>query len=129
MIVFEVQINGQVVCNAGVGDLGVLTAVLKWARRDPNDCPEGLDLKEWSAQELDLSIGGTVGHEKHGHQFLDWVRDRRVSVGDDIRIKVLDEPECDPPIAKRIETSEFVEERKREYLEQLKKEFPDAGGT
>jgi hypothetical protein len=125
MIVFEVQINGQVVCIAGVGDLGVLTAILKWVRREPNNCPEGLDIEEWSAQELDLSIGGTVGHGKHGHQFLDWIRDHRVSVGDEIKIKILDQPECDSPVAKRIETSEFVQERKREYLEELKKEFPD----
>ena len=106
MVVFQVQINGQVVSTAGVGDLGVLTAILKWVRRERDNCPEGLDIEEWSAEELDLSVGGTACHEKHGHQFLDWVRDRRVSVGDEIKIKIkiLDQSECDPPVAKRTET-------------------------
>jgi hypothetical protein len=125
MIVFEVQINEQTVCTAGVGDLGVLTAILKWVKREPNNCPDGLAIEEWSAEELDLSIGGSVGHGKHGHEFLDWVRAQRVSLGDEIRIKILDQPDCDPPAAKRIETSEFVQERKREYFEELKEEFAD----
>lgn len=125
MVVFQVQINGQVVCTAGVGDLGVLTSILKWVRREPDNCPEGLDIGEWSAEELDLSVGGTVGNGKHGHHFLDWVRDRRLSVGDEIKIKIMDQSACDPPVAKRTEASEFVQERKREYFEELKKEFPD----
>ncbi len=29
----------------------------------------------------------------------------------------------DPPAAKRVDSSDFVQEKKREYLDQLKKEF------
>ena len=125
MICFEVRVNGKVLCTAGVGDLGVLTAILKWVKREPNECPEDVEITEWSAEELDLSVGGSIGHGKHGHTFLDWIKDHGLSVGDEITIRILDQPQCDPPAAKRTDTSEFVQERKREYLNELKKEFAD----
>lgn len=125
MICFEVRVNGKVVCTAGVGDLGVLTAILTWVKREPSDCPEGVEIAEWSEETLDLNIGGSIGHGKHGHAFLDWISHQRMSVGDEITIRILNQPQCDPPAAKRIDTSEFVQERKREYLEELKREFAD----
>jgi len=30
MIAFEVSLNGNKVCNAGVGDVGVLTTIITW---------------------------------------------------------------------------------------------------
>lgn len=125
MICFEVRVNGKVVCTAGVGDLGVLTAILTWVKREPSDCPEGLETTEWSEQQLDLNIGGSIGHGKHGHEFLDWIDHQGMSVGDEVAIRILDQPHCDPPSAKRIDTSEFVQESKRQYLAKLKKEFAD----
>jgi len=125
MICFEVCVNGKVVCTAGVGDLGVLTAMLVWVKREPNNCPEGLDIATWSQEELNLSIGGSIGHGEQGHEFLDWIKDHGISVGDEIAIRILSQTNCDEPVAKRIDTSEFVKEKKREYLEELKKEFAE----
>jgi hypothetical protein len=123
MICFEVQVNGRTVCTAGVGNLGVLSAILSWVKRDPKKLPHGLSEEEWCKETLDLTVGGTVGHGEDGNQFLDWLRHRPISVGDEITIKVLNQDNCDPPANKRIETSVYVQQSERTYYESLKKKY------
>jgi hypothetical protein len=111
VISFEVRVNGKYLCTAGIGDLGVLTAVLTWVKRDPKYCPEGLDAGNWSDEELHLSVVGSVGHGKHGHAFVNWIKAQAVSVGDEITIKILDHSSCDPLTERQVESSEFVQEK------------------
>jgi len=101
MICFEVQVNGRRVCTAGVGDLGGLSAILTWVKRDPKQRPQGLSKKKWCEETLDLTVGGTDGHGEDSTQFLDWLRHWSISVGDEITIKVLSQDNCDPPTGKR----------------------------
>src|SRR5271166_6264051 len=105
MICFEVKLNGKLVCTAGVGSPGVLSAILSWVKRDPTRRPNGLSDDQWSAESLDFSVGGTVTHGEDGHQFLDWLRHHELSVGDEIAIKVLNQDTWDPPADIRVETS------------------------
>jgi len=37
MICFEVKINGNKVCVAGVGESGVLSSIINWVKRDSTD--------------------------------------------------------------------------------------------
>jgi hypothetical protein len=127
MICFEVRVNGKVCCTAGVGDLGVLSAILTWVKRDPRDCPEGLGDKEWSEEALELSVGGSRNQGERGHEFLDWIKGRRMSVGDEITIGILNVPGCDPPVRVRLETTEYVREMERQYYERMKEDY-EAGG-
>lgn len=129
MICFEVRLNGKLLCTAGIGDVGVLTAHLTWVKRDQKACPDGLDCGEWSKEELNLDVGGSQGYAKKGHEFLKWIKDQAISVDDKITIKVLDQSECDPPTERRVETSEFVGEQKRKYYEKLRAEYADDTGN
>lgn len=119
------QLNGQVLCTAGVGELGVLTAIVSWVRRNSALCPEGVNKEEWSAEELNLSVGGSSALGEHGHEFLDWIKEQALKVGDEMTIRILDQSKCDVPFRRRRESSDFVKEKKREYLETLKKEFEE----
>jgi hypothetical protein len=128
MICFEVRLNGKLLCTAGIGDLGVLTAHLTWVRRDENACPDGLDCAEWSKEVLNLYVGGSQGYAKEGHEFLRWITDQGISVDDEITIKVLEQSECDSPSERQAESSEFVSEQKRIYYEKLKAEYAGEKG-
>ena len=76
MVCFEVHINGVTVCTAGVGDLGVLSAILTWVKRDPARCPEGTDQDEWCHEKLFFDLGGRIGHDD-----LRWIKKRTVGSG------------------------------------------------
>jgi hypothetical protein len=92
MICFEVEINGEIACVAGVGETGVLTSILTWAKNNPASSTER------SVNELNLTVGGLkIDETNAGKAHLDWVR-RDLQVGDQIRIKVIECSECDAPI-------------------------------
>lgn len=86
---FEVSVNGQVVATSGIDGYGVLTTILSWGLRDPDRVPEHVqadpdyDPAEWLAEDLRLDVGGLAAR---GH--LKWA-DRDLSVGDEVRIRVL----------------------------------------
>ena len=62
MIAFEVFLNGNKVCRAGVGDLGVLTTVLSWVRREGRntETKEPGNIEE----ELTLNVSGLLSAKK-----------------------------------------------------------------
>jgi hypothetical protein len=62
MIAFEVFLNGNKVCRAGVGDLGVLTTVLSWVRREGRNT-ETRELGKIE-EELTLNVSGLLSSEK-----------------------------------------------------------------
>src|SRR5207244_13340347 len=54
MIAFEVSLNRKRVCTAGVPDFGVLSAILSWVRRRPDQSRGGKTIEE----ELTAEVGG-----------------------------------------------------------------------
>ncbi len=104
MIAFEVTINGRVVCTAGVGERGVLFTDLicstAWAKHDPTLCPKDLPREEWIEEEMRMSVRGVVTHAKDLSERLLWI-EQSLSVGDEIVIRILDDPVCDEPNERR----------------------------
>lgn len=86
MICFEISINGKLVCTAGIGELGILSAILTWVKRDPNRCPDGMSEDEWCKEELCFDVRGAVGHEIERER-LQWI-DQAIQVGDKITIQI-----------------------------------------
>ncbi len=88
---FEVIINGERVCTAGVGDDGVLTGILSFVKRAQDD----LD-----SESLDLRIGGLAKRES-ATEHVEWLN-RKLAVGDVITIKIVEAAECDEPNRKEV---------------------------
>lgn len=92
MIVFEVQLNGKRVVRAGLPGYAVLNTIVGWVNRRPRPglVPEG--------GELSLRVGGL---ESNGQSWEDGTHAHwnvpEVSVGDSIRIRIIESENADPP--------------------------------
>jgi hypothetical protein len=117
MIAFEVFLNGNKVCTAGVGDLGVLTAMLTWVRREGKNTEfkESRNVEE----ELTLNVGGFVSSK---HEHVRW-SESTLAVGDDIRVCVVDLESVDVPGDRRAEDPEEDTRRQEVYVERMAKRF------
>jgi hypothetical protein len=109
MICFEIELNGQKACTAGVGQFGVLTTTLSWVRNRE----QGSD-----AKEVVLNVGGLTDDNAGEDEFVDWIQER-LTVGTEIKIKIIDAQECDEPSKRNIRDPADRVEKAREYYEQL----------
>lgn len=100
MLCFEVSINGKRVCLAGIGDFGVLSAILTWVKRNPSRCPKGMNKAKWCEEELSFNVGGLVSQINKDDSQPNWI-DRSLKPGDKIVIRIWNRPECDPPQKRR----------------------------
>jgi hypothetical protein len=82
VIAFEVRLNGQLLCTAGRADISVLSAVVNYMYRQPS---------------LFASVGGLTQGTQGPGQHLDWLSNLPLSVGDEVSIRIVDVPTCDPP--------------------------------
>jgi hypothetical protein len=125
MISFDVFVNGNRLCRAGVGEHGVLSAITTWARRE-GPPPEGIDEwtdEEWSDETLELDVGGFYQDSPGGDgKHLRWLK-RKLGVGDVITIQVLDDQSCDEPPSRTPYIAKEETEREREYYMRLKRKY------
>jgi hypothetical protein len=122
MIAFEVIVNGNKLCDAGIEGLGVLTAILSSTHRVPQ--PEAEMNQLYPPDELILEVGGlqSARNEEPGQQ-MSWAS-KDLKVGDTIVINIKSLETVDPPEKRMPEDPhEVVKEGKRRYFEELKKEF------
>jgi len=91
MIAFEILLNGEPQCIAGVGDLGVISAIICWVRRKA--LPAGTVIPDWEPEELSLDVGGI---DSHTDEHLKWIK-RAIAVGDEITLRVFETDRIDPP--------------------------------
>jgi hypothetical protein len=114
MIGYEVWLNGERLCLASVGESGVLSTVATWVRRTE---PDGT-----MATEHELSVGGLATTPDDGSEHLDWAI-RPLAVGDELRIKIMDILEADPPRNRRQVNREADRAAERQYYEHLKTKY------
>ena len=117
MVCFEVYRNDEKLSTAGVGEFGILNADVLWLSHEPEK------LARWAAEgrpyyeptSMKLNVGGADWDN------LKWL-DVALSVGDEIRIRIVDLANPDPP-AERIPTQTYdhlVEEISRRAEEAQK---------
>jgi len=113
MICFEVTINGEKICTAGVGDAGVLSSLLTFAKKRASADKQG----DGSRSNITLRVGGMADIDDETNEHLEWFV-RQVNVGDEIFIRIIERAESDPPPSK--ETSylrcSFCERKQSEVL-------------
>ncbi len=117
MIAFDVFLNGNKVCRAGVRDLGVLTTVLTWVRREGRNT----ETREPGIieEELTLNVGGLISSK---NEHVRW-SDDKLAVGDEVRVRVINLESVDPPRDRRTEDPAEDLKRQEKYVEQMAKRF------
>ncbi len=88
MTAFEVHLNGEKLCTAGLGDTGVVSAILSWRGNQP--------YKDGTAPEsasIEFSVSGLISP---AGEHVRWA-EPKVQVGDEIRIRVVDIGRADVP--------------------------------
>jgi len=82
MIAFNVYLNGNKLCTAGVGDDGVLSTEVCWFRRI--GARKKANLPD---EQLTLNVGGIDGAAE---EYVRWQESRSLGVGDEIRVEIID---------------------------------------
>jgi hypothetical protein len=105
MRAFEIYINGERLCLAGVSNAGICTAIVEYLGGDE--------------EQLHLDVAGLLIPDQ---EFLTW-QEKNLSVGDDVRIRILESDDVDAP-AKRSPTNpkQDIQTQKR-YLRMMAKKF------
>ncbi len=95
MISYEVELNRERICRAGVGEHGSLVAGLRWrGHRSPSF--------QLSDQEgVILQVCGFVEGEQGTEEVLEWV-ECGLSVGDEVTFRVVRAGEADEPAERRV---------------------------
>ena len=114
MIAFKLSINGEYICTAGVRDFGVVSAIITWVRRKPENGRDGET--KTIQEELTAELGGL---DSKSREHLKWWS-QRLRVGDRVSIEVVDAKRADKPKRRYRDDPKVVERAKRRYLERSK---------
>ena len=125
MIAFEISIDGRKQCTAGVPDAGVASVMVNWVGRASRDPTSGQPIPGGFEEELTLDVGG-LSHDLDGASVhARWLR-QPLQLGQQITIAIVERDVADPPRTSDREDPAWVEQRKREYYERLKREYGEA---
>ena len=111
MIAFNVYLNGKKVCTAGMPDDGVLSADVTWVRR-----PEERKLSK--REESTLVVGGMITPVE---EYVRWVDNHPVRVGDEVRIKIVDAESVDRPHIRKRKDPAADLRRQKQYVRDMAK--------
>ena len=97
---FQLEINAEPVCIAGVDGFGVLTAIVDWVKRDParfdplklpHSSPE-----EFSREKLRVQFSGLDSNDPQQSHHLSW-HERLLKIGDVVSVRILGPGPVDEP--------------------------------
>ena len=117
MKAFEVFLNGNKLCTSGVGNLGVLSAVLTWVGRDGQNTET--KIPDMIEEELALNVGGLISPNK---EHVSWTQ-RQLTLGDEVCIRIVESESVDPPRDRKMEDPAEDVKRQQKYVEQMAKRF------
>jgi len=116
MTAFDVYLNNRKLCRAGVGEDGVLDAIVTWVKLTGPAAHRARLLKQ-PLEETRLHVGGLRGdmHRK-------WAG-RDLKVGDRVAVAVVAAKSFDPPQREEVRDPGRDEQRERRYYLRLKRKF------
>ena len=119
MIAFEVRVNGRLVCCAGVGEVGVLSAIVNWMGDSPRSPRVGGRTKGGEAR---ISVAGSYDTSRGSNVSPRWLN-RMLNVGDEISIRVVKKAKVDRPERKQVTTADMLRKSELEIYQELKTKF------
>ncbi len=96
---FEITINGEMICTAGVGDDGVLNTIVSFVKRD--DTGGNASSQNNGFENLDVRVSGLANRERGVSERLEWLH-RDLQIGDEVLIKITEASACDEPGNKEV---------------------------
>jgi len=105
MRTFKVSLNGKKLCLAGVGERGVLSVIIS-------------RVAGVRGEDLSIDVGG-LANEEH----MDWVRQKPLQVGDEIRVQIVEAGSPDEPTRRRRNDPAETLKAKQDYVRNMAKEF------
>jgi hypothetical protein len=125
VVCFEVFLNQQRLCLAGVGEHGLLSAFLSWHSLAP---AERAPYQQGQGPHLGLIVNGGGGSRMG--ESLHWIDDMPVNVGDEVKIRVIEAEAPDEPKRRTVrEQKEAARDTRRRLYEELKREFESDGAA
>ena len=128
MLAFEVFVDDQRICLAGMEDWSVMSVILSAVKARRGDQERG--------GELDVSVGGLSEEDKDGiSHHARWAR-LNLTVGSRLMVNIVETNQPDPPIRRYRSdhvvqepafTEEEIEKMEREDYERLKAKFEPGG--
>ena len=107
MRAFKVSLNGKNLCLAGIGHDGVLSTTVNSVTGD-------------GREDLFLEIGGLISHTD---EHVKWINQRRLRMGDRIRVHIVDTASADRPKKRyRITPAQRLRTQKR-YVRMMAKQL------
>jgi hypothetical protein len=107
MKAFEVLLNDKKLCVGGIGEHAVLTAIVDTAVSSDRD-------------EVGLRVGGLVtSKEEH----VQWGERRKLAVGDEVRIKIVEVETVDSPTNTKPADLAAAHDRQKEYIREAARKF------
>ncbi len=106
MIAFEVRLNAKKLCVAGVGNDGVLTAIVDFVAR-PQDVRSELD------------VGGLISST---NEHVKWLN-RTLRIGDEVTVKVVDTTSVNKPRKRQRSDPAKELEHQKHYVKTLAKQL------
>lgn len=107
MKAFEVLINGESTCIAGVGDSGTATVIVTYVGASRR-------------HDLFLSVGGFTPAK---HEHLGWVPHRKLRTGDEILVRIIESQFSDEPMERHnVDPNADIAEQKQ-YVREMAKKF------
>ena len=113
MLAFEVHLNGEKICTAGIGDPGVMTGIITWSLGDGKRRPK--------QEELELQVGGLASSSRTD-QYLYWIK-RSLQRGDAVSIRIIEARKVDRPKRRRAETAAHRRRQEERYVRQMAEQF------
>jgi len=107
MKAFEVHLNNRRLCVGGIGEHGVLTAIVDYVVGSNRD-------------EIALSVGGLVTPKE---EHVRWVERQKLVLGDEILVKVVEIDTVDNPISIKPADLTAAGERQKDYVREAAKKF------
>ena len=107
MRAFEVHLNGSKLCLAGIDGQGVLSTIVSSVIGE-----RGADLF--------LEVGGLVSATR---EHVDWVNQKPLSIGDEIRVKIVETASVDDPVKRRTPDSAEDLTSRKAYIRAMAKQL------
>ena len=107
MLAFNVHLNNERLCTAGVGEDGVLTAILSWVKRKDED------------EQCDFEVAGLVSAPQ---EHLSWIQ-RHLKTGDRIRIDIVETEMGDSPGVRNRRDPVDDLERQKQHVRTMAERF------
>jgi len=110
MIAFEVSINGKKGTTAGVGDYGVLSAIVSWVKRRVD-----------GSEEMTFEVGGLISDDRQTEN-LRWLCEN-LNIGDEVTIRIVEVPQVEPASERKARSGQDDAEAEKAYYQRLKEKF------